>query len=159
MAQLLPLLLMLFGSVKLMLKPMLMPMLPMPMVMLPQLQSLPLSVQVSQSNNVTKLKLQSQEKLPRLSAKKLLTSRPLKTVLQPSPRHVPSRAQHSNTPLLLLPVAMLLLLPPQLLSMLPQQSVLLLLPELLLLVTLLLLVQLLLDMPELDMVLLDMPIG
>merc|ERR1712226_1171951 len=99
----------------------------------------------------------------RLSAKKLLTSRSLKTVLKPSPRHVPRQVNKFNIPLLLLdmtprldhllllPVAMLLLLPLQSLSMLPPQS--------LLLVTLLLLVQLLLDMPALDMVSLDMPIG
>merc|ERR1719260_67175 len=113
---------------------------PMLMLMLPQLQLLLQFALVSQSNNVTILKLQFQEQWLRRSAKKSLISRLLKTVPKPSQQNVHRLKLLSNIHLLLL-------------GMIPR------LDHLLLLVTLLLLSQSLLDMPVLDTVLLDMEDG
>merc|ERR1712128_184826 len=163
-------------SVKLMLRPMLMPMLD--TVMLPQLPPLPLSAPVSQSGPATRFPSPPQGRLPRLSARRSLMFRSSRTVPRPSPPLAPSNLPSNLTLLLLLELTpeldQKLLLPtmaPLLLPLMLMLLVQLLLEELLPLdmvpdtvpvlleVLSVMLAQLLLDTLVPELVLLDMPHG
>merc|ERR1719341_1700830 len=139
----------------------------MDMLLLVQLPPLLLSAQVFQSRPVTRFPFPPQERLPRLSARRLLISRSSRIVPKLSAPLVPSNLFSNLTLLLLLELTpgldpLLLLLLMALLLLLLQLLLLLEDMVLLLLVMVLhmvLLPQLLLDMPVLDMDLLDMLVG
>merc|ERR1719341_2471262 len=124
----------------------------MDMLLLVQLPPLLLSAQVFQSRPVTRFPFPPQERLPRLSARRLLISRSSRIVPKLSAPLAPSNLFSNLTLLLLLELTpgldpLLLLLLAQL-SLLLEDMVLLLLVMMLLLV---LVPQLLLDMLVLDM--------
>merc|ERR1719341_1318598 len=129
----------------------------MDMPLLVQLPPLLLSTQVFQSRPVTRFPFPPQERLPRLSARRLLISRSSRIVPKLSAPLAPSNLFSNLTLLLLLELTPGL---DPLLLLLLMALLLLLLPLLLLLAQLSLLLEdmvlLLLDMPVLDMNLLDM---
>merc|ERR1712106_1131823 len=142
-------------SVKLMLRPMLMPMLD--TVMLPQLPPLPLSAPVSQSGPATRFPSPPQGRLPRLSARRSLMFRSSRTVPRLSQPLAPSNLP-SNLTLLLLPLMLMLLV-----QLLLEELLLLdMVPDMVLVsleVLSVMLAQLLLDTLVPELVLLDMPHG